>query len=129
MKRRLAGLTGARDGHDDNSPTTFTRSLADDAELVVREKTLQNDGPPFELVPVHVVAGRPARGSPDDRHRLDVLCADGREKLLDRVARRWRTCHLPGGAGRGRRGARDRRDGKQRQERCQSEWSLHPAKP
>ncbi len=123
MERRLPGLVATRDGDRHDPPGTIPGNFAYDPELVVREKTLQDDRSSLKLVTIHGIAGWTTRGSPYHRHRLNVLCTDGREELFHRKAGRRCTGQLPARARRRRRGAGNGYSREHWEQRCRSEWS------
>lgn len=129
MERWLPGLVATRDGDCDDPPGTFPGNFAYDPELVMRQKTLQDDRSSFKLVTIHCIAGWTTRGSPYHRHRLNVLCTDGREELFHREARRRCTGQLSARPRCRRRGAGNGYGREHWKQRCGSEWSLHHTKP
>lgn len=67
----------------ENAPAGLPRVLAEDAEAVVGKHALHDELALLELTPLDLVARRPFGGSPDDRHRLEILRTDRRKELLD----------------------------------------------
>jgi hypothetical protein len=99
---RRCEIGGARDRsarqlHAEDALPVLPRPFVEDSEAIVGEHALHHELALFELPPFDEIARRAFRRAPDDRHCLEILCADRGKELLDRGA--------------GRRGAGERASG------------------
>jgi hypothetical protein len=84
---RRAGEGATLQLHAKDALAVGSGRFTENAEAIVRQHALHDELPLLQFLPFDEIARRTFLGSPDHRHRLKILRADGREKLLHGRAR------------------------------------------
>lgn len=89
LRRRKIGRAcngSARQLHAEDPLPVLSRTFVENSEAVVGEHALHDELALLELPSFDEIARRAFRGTPDDRHCLEILGTDRGEELLNRRA-------------------------------------------